>query len=188
MAKKVFDLLKMTALMLVMLICFSAFQGTFILFSDYSIFFLQFTNVSFAVFLALANVCFSWARSLDTTKYDMTIRRINRISIMCIFTAVFMIFTSFLTFQISNGIKLLKADININPIYIALSIGRFISLSIGLTLTVLIMYQLFDRGWFLLKHEYALIDKSDYKDITPDYIYSPEEEKQEIETPEKTEN
>lgn len=178
MVKKAFDLLKMIALMLIILIGFSAFQGTFILFSDYSIFSLTFTNVAFAVFLALANVCFSWARSLDTTKYDMTIRRINRISIMSIFTAVFMIFSSFLTFQISNGIRIVKADITTNPIYIALSIGRFISLSIGLLLTVLIIYQLFDRGWFLLKHEYALIDKSEYTDIIPDYNPSPVEEPQ----------
>ncbi|MNY44775.1 hypothetical protein D3C86_1798310 [compost metagenome] len=97
---------------------------------------------------------------------------------MCLFAALFMIFTSFLTFIISNAVNNIKnIETKLNPIYIMIKGGRFITLSIGLTLTVLIIFQLFNRVIFLLKWEYALIDKLEFSDKPVDYgaIKDPDE-------------
>ena len=87
-----------------MIIMFAMLNCVVYLFVKPEIFTISFTNIGFAVFLALGNTSFSWARSLTDPRSTKYITEINQIGSVCIFNAITTLVTSLLNFLISNRI------------------------------------------------------------------------------------
>jgi hypothetical protein len=59
------------------------------------------SNIGFLMLIALSNVCFSWARSVDP-KYINTISRINSVAARALIAAMLFIFASLFSFILQN--------------------------------------------------------------------------------------
>lgn len=109
------------------------------------IFSLQFTNVSFAVFLGLGNVTFSWSRSLEKTDYNSEMLSLNRVGVTCICCAIIMIFISLLTFILYDGVL---ANVGDDHILVKLILfTRAIALIFSFSLVVLILRKITIIAW-----------------------------------------
>ena len=153
---KILNIIKPVFIILAMLICLIWVERILSMFSKQDLFDVKFTNIAAALFFALANVCFSWARSLKEERHEISIRKLNRISFACIFTSVFFILSSFSNYIIISG-EGKGINVNVNPIYLSIIAAKYVTLIIAFLLGMCIIWQLFREGWQLLVYEYALI-------------------------------
>lgn len=137
----------------------AAFAGE-ILLTKPDVFSLTFTNISFALFLGLANVCFSWARSLEASRHEYSIRLINRIGFLSIFTAIFFIISSFLQYNLLFAFpkELMGME---HYAYFVTAWTKYLVIGIALLMVAIILYGIFKVGGRLLWYEYLLIYEFD---------------------------
>lgn len=103
---------------------------------------LTFTNIGFAIFLALANTCFSWARSLTEVEDKETASTINGTAMYCIFCALTFVFSSIMQLVI-NSIEARPLDmLGVDYFVYLLKIIRFLLVTLVLALGFGIIIQL----------------------------------------------
>lgn len=131
-----------------------------VLLGENDVFTLQFSNITAAIFFVLANLCFSWSRSLDDKRHSFSIRKLNRISVMSIFAAISFLFASLSNYVLSWD-KAYKMLNEANPFYGSIWILKWVMLTIATLLGYKILVGLLAEGLHLLQYEYAFISQDD---------------------------
>ena len=122
---------------------------------------MTFTNIGFAVFLALANTCFSWSRSLTGDIDKDNADTINTVAMLSIFCALTFVVSSILHLVINNTGHHTQQIIGAKYFYFFLKILRVTLISIVLMFGFGIIIQLL---LIIVKKLYhSLVDDSDKK-------------------------
>lgn len=145
-------------------------QMVYTLLTDGVIYDFKFIGVAAGFTLTLANVCFSWGRSLDSDRHEYSIRRLNRISMGCIFTSMSFLITACANYGLQTSYKNTLKSL-LNPVYDIVMLTRYVAIFTACVMVIVIIWQLFKEGLHLFKYEYALMsDRKDGMDSNEEII------------------
>lgn len=130
---------------------------------DREIFTLTFTNVGTALFLAFANISFSWARSLDEKLHRYHIQIINRNGFYSFLTGTLFVLASATTF-VFNKIFPKNIAENTNALYHLLDKFKTILILLAGLFTILILVNFITTTIKLFITEYAMISEDGEED------------------------
>lgn len=145
-------------------------QMIYTLLTDGVIYDMKFIGIAAGFTLTLANVVFSWRRSLDTSRNQYSIRRLNRISVGCIFTSMSFLITACANYALQNAYKNTIKSL-LNPVYDIVMLTRFIGVFSASIMVILIIWQVFKEGFHLFIYEYAIVsERNDGTDSNEEII------------------
>jgi len=153
-----------------LIFCLVWLQMIYTLLTDGVIYDFKFIGIAAGFTLTLANVCFSWGRSLDAVRHAYSLRRLNRISVGCIFTTMSFLITACANYTLQTSYKNTIKSL-LNPVYDIVVLTRYVAIFTASIMVILIIWQIFKEGFHLFIYEYAIVsERNDGSDSNEEVI------------------